>query len=320
MTRTREGHHPNSNSTTTTLASINAATFSSTASTAVPNRPSSSASNAYRRPSSSSSTRSVQHVNGSGSSPAASSPVLNHHYALPHPPPPPPSQFPRPQGETSTFSSHPDGVAPAPSPTTVASTMISNSPSTRSNNGLGPPPATTRPPAVSATDSQPSSSHSSNEFPQPQQRFRSLLNVESSLPSLETSHLFDSTRPRYPNQTHFLHLVSIFFDNLSCHFPFLDRATVTQQAEEGTLSAILANCIAGLAVRLVHGRFLLCSRIREMSFSTSDNLLPVSDLCARRTRTIPSRFSDREELLSTGPRYIAGEPFCDMAKVILHFY
>ena len=73
---------------------------------------------------------------------------------------------------------------------------------------------------------------------------------------METSHLFDSTRPRYPNQTHFLHLVSIFFDNLACHFPFLDRATVTRQAEEGTLSAILANCIAGLAVRSVHGRFL----------------------------------------------------------------
>ncbi|KAF8321342.1 hypothetical protein DL93DRAFT_2073204 [Clavulina sp. PMI_390] len=66
---------------------------------------------------------------------------------------------------------------------------------------------------------------------------------------LTDENLFDPARPRYPNPIHLSHLTKLFFDNLACHFPFLDRARIMQQAEEGSLSSVLANCIAGLAIR-----------------------------------------------------------------------
>lgn len=71
---------------------------------------------------------------------------------------------------------------------------------------------------------------------------------------VSNDYLFDPTRPRYPSPVHFPHLASLFFDNLACHFPFLDRAAVIRQADEGTLSAILANCLAGLAIRYACGK------------------------------------------------------------------
>lgn len=66
---------------------------------------------------------------------------------------------------------------------------------------------------------------------------------------VSNAHLFDPARPRYPSPNHLPHLAKLFFDNLACHFPFLDRKAVICQADEGSLSAILANCIAGLALR-----------------------------------------------------------------------
>ena len=64
-----------------------------------------------------------------------------------------------------------------------------------------------------------------------------------------TTHLFDPARPRYPNPEYLPHLSTLFFEHLACHFPFLDRVDVVRRAEEGSLPAILANCIAALAVR-----------------------------------------------------------------------
>ncbi|CAE6418786.1 unnamed protein product [Rhizoctonia solani] len=88
--------------------------------------------------------------------------------------------------------------------------------------------------------------------------------------------LFDPARPRYPNPKYLTHLANLFFDHLACHFPFLDRAQVMAQITDGTLPAILANCLAALAVR----------------------------------------FSNRKELLK-GPRHLAGEAYCDMAKLLV---
>ncbi|EUC67392.1 C6 transcription factor [Rhizoctonia solani AG-3 Rhs1AP] len=88
--------------------------------------------------------------------------------------------------------------------------------------------------------------------------------------------LFDPARPRYPNPKYLTHLANLFFDHLACHFPFLDRTQVMAQITDGTLPAILANCLAALAVR----------------------------------------FSNRKELLK-GPRHLAGEAYCDMAKLLV---
>ncbi|KAG8745571.1 hypothetical protein FRC10_007749 [Ceratobasidium sp. 414] len=88
--------------------------------------------------------------------------------------------------------------------------------------------------------------------------------------------LFDPARPRYPNPKYLGHLASLFFDHLACHFPFLDRTQVMAQITDGTLPAILANCLAALAVR----------------------------------------FSNRKDLLK-GPRHLAGEAYCDMAKLLV---
>lgn len=75
---------------------------------------------------------------------------------------------------------------------------------------------------------------------------------------LSNDNLFDPSRPRYPSPVHFPHLAALFFDTLACHFPFLDRTTVMRQVEEGSLSAVLANCLAGLAIRWVS----LCIELR----------------------------------------------------------
>ncbi|KAG8762808.1 hypothetical protein FRC11_007682 [Ceratobasidium sp. 423] len=88
--------------------------------------------------------------------------------------------------------------------------------------------------------------------------------------------LFDPARPRYPNPKYLTHLANLFFDHLACHFPFLDRTQVMAQITDGTLPAILANCLAALAVR----------------------------------------FSNRKELLK-GSRHLAGEAYCDMAKLLV---
>jgi hypothetical protein len=66
-------------------------------------------------------------------------------------------------------------------------------------------------------------------------------------------NLFDPVRPRYPNPQYLPHLTALFFDHLACHFPFLDRDDVVRRVEAGTLPAILANCIAALALRFVAG-------------------------------------------------------------------
>ncbi|KAG9102690.1 hypothetical protein FRC06_001437 [Ceratobasidium sp. 370] len=111
--------------------------------------------------------------------------------------------------------------------------------------------------------------------------------VHSHIPSFESSVmataaasgrdcLFDPARPRYPNPKYLGHLANLFFDHLACHFPFLDRAQVMAQITDGTLPAILANCLAALAVR----------------------------------------FSNRKDLLK-GPRHLAGEAYCDMAKLLV---
>lgn len=75
------------------------------------------------------------------------------------------------------------------------------------------------------------------------------VETEKKYQPLSNENLFDPSRPRYPSPVHFPHLAKLFFDTLACHFPFLDRAKVMQQVEEGSLSAVLANCLAGLAIR-----------------------------------------------------------------------
>ncbi len=93
--------------------------------------------------------------------------------------------------------------------------------------------------------------------------------------TITTSGLFDPERPRYPSPDFLAHLITLFFDRMACHFPFLKRETIIAKAKDGTLSAILANCVCALA----------------------------------------ARFSDMDGLLAGGSRALAGEPYCDMAKV-----
>ena len=60
---------------------------------------------------------------------------------------------------------------------------------------------------------------------------------------------FDPHRPRFPHPGHMRQLGALFFDKLGALFPFLDRYDVLHRIEQQTCSAILSNCIAGLAVR-----------------------------------------------------------------------
>ena len=99
--------------------------------------------------------------------------------------------------------------------------------------------------------------------------------IKNTEQTIDTSGLFDPKRPRYPSSELLLHLITLFFDRMACHFPFLKRESTIAKAKDGTLSAILANCICGVA----------------------------------------ARFSDMDRLLSRGSRGLAGEPYCDMAKV-----
>ncbi|KAG8996537.1 hypothetical protein FRB94_008208 [Tulasnella sp. JGI-2019a] len=91
------------------------------------------------------------------------------------------------------------------------------------------------------------------------------------------SSLFDPQRPRYPASQHLLHLIGLFFDYLACHFPFLDRREVMEAAEQQTLPAVLANCMASLACR----------------------------------------FSDRVELARADSRASAGVEYADMSKLLI---
>ncbi|KAG8969247.1 hypothetical protein FRC03_003772 [Tulasnella sp. 419] len=67
--------------------------------------------------------------------------------------------------------------------------------------------------------------------------------------SAGASNLFDAQRTRYPSSVHLPHLAGLFFDHMSCHFPFLDRAEVMRAVEDETLPAVLANVLAALACR-----------------------------------------------------------------------
>lgn len=64
--------------------------------------------------------------------------------------------------------------------------------------------------------------------------------------------LFDPNRPRFPHPYRMRHLGGMFFDHVGVHFPFLDRFDVLHRIEQRTCSAILSNCIAGLAVRFAN--------------------------------------------------------------------
>ncbi|KAF8335379.1 fungal-specific transcription factor domain-containing protein [Cantharellus anzutake] len=101
--------------------------------------------------------------------------------------------------------------------------------------------------------------------------------VKTIEPAINRTDLFDPQRIRYPSSEFLMHLITLFFDRMACHFPFLKRETIVAKVREGSLSAILANCICGLA----------------------------------------ARFSDKERLLVGGSRGSAGEPYCDMAKSLL---
>ncbi|KAG8906055.1 hypothetical protein FRB99_007712 [Tulasnella sp. 403] len=99
----------------------------------------------------------------------------------------------------------------------------------------------------------------------------------NSPPSSNTSGWFDAQRPRYPSSKYLPHLAELFFDHLACHFPFLDREEVMEAVGNGTLPAVLANCIASLACR----------------------------------------FSDCPDLIKGGKRSVAGEAFTDMSKLLI---
>jgi Fungal specific transcription factor domain len=64
--------------------------------------------------------------------------------------------------------------------------------------------------------------------------------------------LFDPNRPRFPHPHRMRKLGAIFFDHVGVHFPFLDRFDVLHRIEQRTCSAILSNCIAGLATRFAN--------------------------------------------------------------------
>lgn len=67
--------------------------------------------------------------------------------------------------------------------------------------------------------------------------------------SILTSSLFDPERPEQPNTLLMGQLIQDFFSNLSSHFPFLSYEEIAQKFLTHTLSSLMANCIAALAVR-----------------------------------------------------------------------
>lgn len=64
--------------------------------------------------------------------------------------------------------------------------------------------------------------------------------------------LFDPNRPRFPHPNRMRYLGPMFFDHVGLYFPFLDRFDVLRRIEHRTCSAILSNCIAGLAIRFAN--------------------------------------------------------------------
>ncbi|GJJ12425.1 hypothetical protein Clacol_006667 [Clathrus columnatus] len=61
--------------------------------------------------------------------------------------------------------------------------------------------------------------------------------------------LFDHQRSRFPHPQRMHYLATLFFDTVGHSFPFLDRVDVLHRIEQKTCSAILANCLASLALR-----------------------------------------------------------------------
>lgn len=78
------------------------------------------------------------------------------------------------------------------------------------------------------------------------------------LPSYRQVPIFDPHRPRFPHPYRMRQLATVFFDNLGSLFPFLDRYDVLHRIEQQTCSAILSNCIAGLASRYVDPDLVPC--------------------------------------------------------------
>ncbi|KAF8514048.1 fungal-specific transcription factor domain-containing protein [Gautieria morchelliformis] len=95
----------------------------------------------------------------------------------------------------------------------------------------------------------PSFTHEINVFPQTAVHAQG---NDMKCVSYDQLPLFDPNRPRFPHPYRMRQLGAVFFDRVGPYFPFLDRYDVLHRIEQRTCSAILSNCIAGLAIRFAN--------------------------------------------------------------------
>jgi hypothetical protein len=85
------------------------------------------------------------------------------------------------------------------------------------------------------------------------------LDDSISLHSDYSVSLFDPEQPDRPNYNLMLHFIPLFFDQLSRQCPFMYYEETWEQFSQQTLSPLLSNCIAALAVRSVLACFVVGS-------------------------------------------------------------
>ena len=77
-----------------------------------------------------------------------------------------------------------------------------------------------------------------------------LLNGLPNIPNTSSNPLFDPIS-KMPTPSSYGPLLEIFFRDLVQFFPFLERSSVEQRLNNGTMSAFLMNAICGISVRFI---------------------------------------------------------------------
>ncbi len=72
-------------------------------------------------------------------------------------------------------------------------------------------------------------------------------------------HLFDPEHPQCPNPSLMPHFIQLFFEQMGGEFPFISYDEILAQFFAQTLSPLLSNCIASLAVRYANLPLLIAS-------------------------------------------------------------
>ncbi|KAL0956218.1 hypothetical protein HGRIS_002374 [Hohenbuehelia grisea] len=84
----------------------------------------------------------------------------------------------------------------------------------------------------------------------PAQLLQNSHNARSPYPaSSRPFNLYDHEQPTRPNSSLMPHFIQLFFEHLAAEFAFLAYEEILAQFWEGTLPALLANCIAAMAAR-----------------------------------------------------------------------